>query len=71
MLKAIILKSLVIYKKVLSPYLANGLCRYSPTCSEYAFDAISKHGVLKGIALSIQRLIRCQPLGNSGHDPIP
>ena len=71
MLKAIILKILVIYKKAISPYLANGLCRYSPTCSEYAFEAISKHGVFKGIVLTIQRLIRCQPLGNSGHDPTP
>ena len=71
MLKAIILKSLEIYKKTISPYFSNGLCRYSPTCSEYAFGAISKHGVFKGILLSIQRLMRCQPLGSSGHDPIP
>ena len=71
MLKALILKGLILYKQALSPYLSNGLCRYSPTCSEYAFDAIANHGVFKGIVFSIKRLIRCQPLGNSGHDPIP
>jgi putative membrane protein insertion efficiency factor len=46
-------------------------CRYLPSCSEYANDAIENYGAVKGIGLSIKRLLRCHPLGNHGYDPVP
>lgn len=58
------------YKKYLSPALGNN-CRFLPTCSEYAMQAIEVHGVLKGGLLSLWRVLRCNPLGRYGYDPVP
>ncbi|MFN0048972.1 MAG: membrane protein insertion efficiency factor YidD [Cytophagales bacterium] len=58
------------YKYSLSPLLPMA-CRYTPTCSQYAEDALNKYGVWKGIWLSIQRISRCHPWGGSGYDPVP
>ncbi|MCE2787575.1 MAG: membrane protein insertion efficiency factor YidD [Bacteroidota bacterium] len=57
------------YKAFLSPYLPVA-CRYTPTCSTYAEQAIQKYGVLKGIWLAAKRLSRCHPGGGSGYDPL-
>ena len=46
-------------------------CRFSPTCSEYALQAITRHGILKGVWLAIFRVARCQPFANAGDDPVP
>ena len=46
-------------------------CRYSPTCSEYAIIAITRFGALKGMYLSIKRILRCSPWGGTGYDPVP
>ena len=46
-------------------------CRYTPTCSEYAIEAIKKHGPFKGLYLAVRRLLRCHPWGGSGYDPVP
>tara|TARA_Y100001970_G_C14097333_1_gene783472 strand:+ start:615 stop:869 length:255 start_codon:yes stop_codon:yes gene_type:complete len=46
-------------------------CRYFPSCSEYASDAIEHHGAAKGIGMSIKRLLRCHPWGSHGYDPVP
>ena len=46
-------------------------CRHSPTCSNYAIEAIEKHGSIKGSFLSIKRIIKCNPLGTYGYDPVP
>lgn len=46
-------------------------CRYVPTCSEYAREALQKHGILKGLWLSIKRIARCAPWGGHGFDPVP
>lgn len=46
-------------------------CRYSPSCSAYAIDALRQHGALKGSLLSVRRIARCHPWGGSGYDPVP
>jgi len=57
------------YKKYISPILPNS-CRFYPTCSEYAMEAINKYGVLKGSIKSIYRILRCNPLNKGGYDPV-
>jgi len=66
----IALEVILFYQKLVSPYLPN-LCRYTPTCSEYAFQSLQKHGLINGIWLTAKRLIRCNPFGSSGLDPVP
>ena len=58
------------YRKWVSPILPPS-CRYYPTCSEYAKISLEKHGVLKGSALAIWRILRCNPFSSSGYDPVP
>ena len=58
------------YQKYLSP-LKPPTCRFTPTCSQYAVEAIRKHGPFKGLALAIWRILRCNPWGGSGYDPVP
>ncbi|MCL2702549.1 MAG: membrane protein insertion efficiency factor YidD [Defluviitaleaceae bacterium] len=58
------------YRRFISPFLPNA-CRFYPTCSEYALEAIQKHGALKGVPLSIWRILRCNPYGKGGYDPVP
>ena len=59
-----------LYQLFLSPFLPNA-CRYDPTCSEYAKQALLKHGFWKGGALTVKRISRCHPWGGHGHDPVP
>jgi uncharacterized protein len=58
------------YKLFISPQLP-GACRFLPTCSDYAAQAVSRHGVLRGGWLAARRLARCHPLCAAGHDPVP
>ena len=58
------------YQKYLSP-LKPPTCRFTPTCSQYAIEAIRKHGPIKGLGLAIWRILRCNPWGGSGYDPVP
>lgn len=60
-----------LYQLIISPVLPTGTCRFSPTCSHYSFQAISKHGAIKGMGLSIWRVLRCQPFSPGGYDPVP
>lgn len=46
-------------------------CRFTPTCSQYALEALETHGALKGLALSVWRILRCNPFGKFGYDPVP
>jgi len=64
------LHALRLYKVLISPQFA-GSCRYLPSCSDYAAEAIERHGVAAGIGLGVRRLCRCHPFGGSGHDPVP
>ncbi|MBS82671.1 MAG: membrane protein insertion efficiency factor YidD [Gammaproteobacteria bacterium] len=66
----IIIGLITVYNKCISPYMP-ATCRHMPTCSEYAKLSLKKYGPIKGLWLSICRLLRCQPLGTSGYDPIP
>ena len=59
-----------IYRWFLSPFLG-GHCRYHPTCSAYAIEAIETHGIGRGYLLALRRVGRCHPLGGSGCDPVP
>lgn len=58
------------YQLYISPMLGPS-CRFTPTCSEYARQAILKHGPIKGLGLAIWRILRCNPWGGSGYDPVP
>ena len=58
------------YQKFISPLLRPS-CRFHPTCSEYSIQAITRYGVTRGIFLSLKRILRCNPWGGSGLDPIP
>ena len=58
------------YQTCISPYTPPS-CRFTPTCSEYARQAILKHGPAKGFYLAVRRLLRCNPWGGSGYDPVP
>lgn len=58
------------YKRFLSPALPAS-CRFVPTCSEYAAEAITNHGLLRGGSLALWRLLRCHPFARGGHDPVP
>lgn len=59
-----------IYQKLVSPSLGKN-CRYAPTCSSYAVEALEVHGVMRGGWLAARRLWRCQPLFEGGYDPVP
>jgi putative membrane protein insertion efficiency factor len=59
-----------IYQRTVSPGLGN-VCRFEPSCSHYAYEAIERHGLLRGGWLSIKRLLRCRPMGPRGYDPVP
>ncbi|MCX7606968.1 MAG: membrane protein insertion efficiency factor YidD [Bacteroidia bacterium] len=58
------------YQAGISPFFPP-TCRYTPTCSEYGIQALRKHGLWKGLWLTLRRLSRCHPWGGSGYDPVP
>ena len=58
------------YQLAISPYTPS-TCRYTPTCSEYAKQSLVKHGLIKGSFISIKRIIKCNPWGGNGYDPVP
>ncbi len=58
------------YRLIGSPWVGHG-CRFQPTCSAYALEALEKHGGIRGSYLAIKRIGRCHPMGSSGYDPVP
>jgi len=69
-LVAVLLIPIYIYQKCISPFTPPS-CRFTPTCSEYARQALIKHGPFKGMYLAVRRILRCNPWGGSGYDPVP
>ena len=70
-MKRILLALIRFYQKYISPMKRGGTCKYIPTCSEYAKQAIEKHGALKGTILAVWRILRCNPFSQGGIDPVP
>lgn len=70
MLARLLIGGIRVYQSVLSPLLP-AACRYTPTCSAYAAEAIARHGAARGGWLAARRILRCHPWGGSGYDPVP
>jgi len=68
-MKNLIIWFISIYQKYISP-LKKPVCRFYPSCSEYSLQAVKKYGVLKGVYLSIRRILRCNPFCKGGYDPL-
>ncbi|MBQ0120314.1 MAG: membrane protein insertion efficiency factor YidD [Bacteroidales bacterium] len=66
----LLLQPIYFYQRCISP-LTPPVCRFTPTCSQYAVEAIKKHGPFKGFLLAVWRILRCNPWGGSGYDPVP
>ena len=69
-MKYLLMAPIKVYQVLVSPWMPQ-VCRYQPTCSRYAMDALRKHGAIKGSWLAVSRLLRCAPWGRSGYDPVP
>jgi putative membrane protein insertion efficiency factor len=70
MVKTILLSTIQFYRAAISP-ITPPACRFTPTCSRYALEAIERHGAAKGVWLALRRLLRCHPFGGKGYDPVP
>lgn len=69
-MKKFILAMIRFYQRAISPY-TRPCCRFTPTCSQYAVEAVTKYGALKGSFLAIKRVLRCNPFFKGGYDPVP
>lgn len=69
-MRKILTKFIVGYQYLVSPFFGPS-CRYTPTCSDYAIEAINQHGILKGFWLALRRIGRCHPWHEGGYDPVP
>lgn len=70
-MKKILIAIVRFYRKNITPYKGGAACRFVPTCSEYALEALEKYGALKGSLLAIRRILRCHPFSKGGFDPVP
>jgi len=69
-MKRAVLAALRFYKAQISPALPPA-CRYTPTCSEYAIEAVEQYGALRGTAMAVRRVVSCNPFARGGYDPVP
>ncbi len=69
-MRKLLLLPIRFYQYAISPLMASH-CRHYPTCSQYAVEAITRHGAVKGLYLAIRRLLRCHPWAEGGYDPVP
>lgn len=70
MVKTILIGAIRFYRRAISPWTPPA-CRYIPTCSEYAQEALERHGTVRGSWLALRRILRCHPFGGHGPDPVP
>lgn len=70
-MKKILIALIKFYRHHISPYKGVSCCRFIPTCSQYALEAIEKYGTIKGTYLAARRLLKCHPLHKGGYDPVP
>ncbi len=69
--QTLLLALIRLYQLTLSRLMPPNTCRFYPTCSHYGFQAIQKHGVIKGSAMAVWRVLRCNPFNPGGYDPVP
>lgn len=69
-MRTVLIRLIQLYQLLLSPFLGNN-CRFAPSCSHYAREAIATHGAWRGLLLSVRRLSRCHPWNHGGYDPVP
>ncbi|HEY8348755.1 MAG TPA: membrane protein insertion efficiency factor YidD [Clostridiales bacterium] len=69
-IKKLLIAMIRFYQRYLSPLKPKGSCRFYPTCSQYAIDALSRYGVLKGSYLAVRRILKCHPFHPGGYDPV-
>ena len=70
MLKRLVIRLIRFYQKFISP-LSGPCCRFSPTCSQYGVEAVERFGVVRGLGLTVWRILRCNPWNPGGYDPVP
>jgi hypothetical protein len=70
MIRRLLILPIRVYQRFISPFLAPR-CRFYPTCSNYAVEAIQKHGPIRGLWLALVRILKCHPLHPGGYDPVP
>ncbi|MDR2397740.1 MAG: membrane protein insertion efficiency factor YidD [Spirochaetaceae bacterium] len=68
--RILVLWGIRLYQEGISPYFPR-CCRYVPSCSSYAYEAVQRYGICRGMGLAVKRLLRCHPLGPGGYDPVP
>lgn len=69
-MKQLLLAAIRFYQRFKFLFLA-GQCRFSPTCSEYMYQAIARYGIIYGLSLGVKRIVRCHPWSKGGEDPVP
>ena len=70
-MKRILIRLVKLYRKFISPLKRTPTCRFTPTCSEYALEALTRHGAIKGSYLAVRRILKCHPFHEGGFDPVP
>jgi hypothetical protein len=70
-MKRLLISIARVYQYTFSPLFGSGKCRYVPCCSDYFIEAVKKRGAIKGTALGMWRILRCNPFGGHGYDPVP